>query len=140
MSKKITIKQDKFSRLFVELGNASEAYRQSYSCKDGAKNEAIHVRACELLKNSNVTVRIAELRAEHAERHNVTVDSITNELEEARQLAIVTETPSAMVTASMGKAKLHGIVVEKSSVDLTVNPVEKLMNSIAGTALRPSDE
>lgn len=139
MSKKLTLKQEKFCCLFIETGNASESYRMSYSC-NRMKNSTVHVKASELLNNGKVTVRLAEIRAEHAERHNVNVDSITNELEEARQMAINTEAPAAMVTASMGKAKLHGIIIDKAQVDVTVNPIEELMNSIAGTALRPSDE
>jgi len=30
---KLTIKQEKFCNLYIELGNASEAYRQSYNCE-----------------------------------------------------------------------------------------------------------
>jgi phage terminase small subunit len=52
----------------------------------------------------------------HQERHMVTVDSITMELEEARRMALDTTQPSAAITASMGKAKLHGLIVEKAEI------------------------
>jgi hypothetical protein len=53
----------------------------------------------------------------------VTVESILAELEEARQVAAAGDNPSAMVSASMGKAKLSGLdkqVIEiKASEELT---------------------
>ncbi len=133
---KLTPKQERFAKKFVELDNAFEAYGLIYSTKNMSDN-AVYVEASRLLNHPKISLRIKELKEHHANRHDVTVDTITNELEEARQMAIKTETPSAMVTASMGKAKLHGIVIDKASVDVTVNPIEELMNSVSGTALRP---
>ena len=48
-----------FCRHYVEIGNASEAYRLSYNC------------ASKLLRNHEVTTRIAELQAEYAEATKV---------------------------------------------------------------------
>lgn len=132
----LTPKQERFCRLYIELGNASEAYRQAYSCKN-MKSSTINRKAKELLDNGKITARVKELQAYHAERHDVTVDSITVELEEARKMAVKTETPASMVTASMGKAKLHGLITDKGSLDVTVNPVADLLAAIEGTALRP---
>ena len=79
----------------------------------------IHVKACELKKTDKVTVRIQELEAEHRERHNMTVDDLIKELEEARQMGADTESASAMVSATMGKAKLLGL--DKQLIDITSN-------------------
>lgn len=62
----LTPKQEKFAQLYVELGNASEAYRQAYESK--AKPESVHVRASELLSDSKVSVRVQELRDDLAEK------------------------------------------------------------------------
>ena len=115
---KLTPKQEKFCQLYIELGNASEAYRQAYSC-DKMKPESIHVNAAKLLENTKITLRISELQAEHRERHNLTVDDLIDELEEARQTALTAETPQcgAAVSATMGKAKLLGL--DKQLVDIT---------------------
>lgn len=43
----------------------------------------------------------------------MTVESIARELEEARVLAIAEKQSSAAVAASMGKAKLFGLIIEK---------------------------
>lgn len=74
----LTPKQEKFATVYIETGNASEAYRQSYDASamnDNTVGKAAH----ELLKNPKVAGRIEELRAEHRERHKVTVDRIVEE-------------------------------------------------------------
>lgn len=75
----LTPKQEAFARFYIETGNASEAYRKAYDAA-GMKDETIHVKASELLKNGKVAVRLAELQEEVARRHNVTVDRIVGEL------------------------------------------------------------
>lgn len=98
----------------METGNASEAYRRSYSAEK-MKPEVIAVKACELLKNGNVAVRVAELQKAAVQRNEITVDDLIRELEEARTAALTAETPqsSASVAATMGKAKLLGFLTDK---------------------------
>lgn len=116
MKQPLTPKQEKFAQKYIELGNASEAYRQAYDAEN-MKMEVIHVKACELLADGKVSVRVKELQRLHQERHQVTVDSITTELEQARMLAMTSATgASAAVSASMGKAKLHGLIVDKGEI------------------------
>lgn len=114
----LTIKQEAFCQAYIETGNASEAYRTAYAA-DKMKPEAIHVKASELLSNGKVSVRVKELQGEIKQRHNVTVDSLIAELEEARLAALGAETPqsSAAVAATLGKAKLTGL--DKQIVELT---------------------
>lgn len=113
----LTPKQEAFALAYVETGNASEAYRRSYNAEK-MKPSVIAVKASELLANGNVAVRVAELQAAHVERHEITVDDILRELEEARALAAGGEKPqpAAMVAASMGKAKLLGMLTDKTEV------------------------
>lgn len=109
---KLTPKQEKFSQLYIELGNASEAYRRSYNAENMG-DEAIWVEACRLQSDPKVSLRIKELQEMHVKRHMVTVDSLTKELEEARELAIKIENPAPAVSATLGKAKLHGLLTDK---------------------------
>ncbi|WP_180072198.1 terminase small subunit [Acinetobacter sp. YH12200] len=114
-------KQEKFCQLYIELGNASEAYRQAYDTSR-MKSETVGRKAQELLNHGIITAYIEELRVVHRERHNITVDDLIAELEEARQLAKdpVKPQPAAMVSATMGKAKILGFdkqVVELSGKD-----------------------
>jgi len=109
----LTPKQEAFARAYVETGNASEAYRQAYNAKNMQPN-AIKVEASRLLDDPNVTLTVSALRDAANERCVVTVLSLTQELEEARALALQEAMPSAAVAASMGKAKLHGLLVDKA--------------------------
>jgi phage terminase small subunit len=65
----VTAKQELFCLAYIETGNASEAYRRSYSCK-GSKPNSIHVSACQLLASPNVALRVNELR-ERAETNAI---------------------------------------------------------------------
>ncbi|WPJ52144.1 hypothetical protein RCIP0045_00073 [Klebsiella phage RCIP0045] len=114
----VTEQQEKFCRVFVETGNASEAYRQAY--KSDRKNaNTIAVDASRLLDKPNVNRRIGQLREGHIKRHNVTVDSLIAELEEARIAALAADTvqASAATGATMGKAKLLGL--DKQLIELS---------------------
>lgn len=113
----LTIKQEKFCMVYVETGNASEAYRQAYNAENMTQ-EVIAVKACELMKNGNVSVMIENLKKGHSKRHELTIDDLVAELEEAREVALNAETPqsSAAVSATMGKAKLLGLVTDKQEL------------------------
>ncbi len=45
------------------------------------------------------------------------IENIIEELEEARQLAMESKSPSAAITATMGKAKLLGLSLGKNGDD-----------------------
>ena len=119
----LTVKQEKFCQAFIETGDASEAYRQSYNAGKMPPT-SIHVKAHEVRHNVNVSLRIDELRAEAAERNKITVDDLVRELEEARVMAATGDKPqtASMVAATLGKAKLLGLSVDK--VDMTSNGKE----------------
>jgi phage terminase small subunit len=119
----ITPKQEVFACAYVETNNASDAYRRAYNCEK-MQPQSIHVNACKLLKDTKVALRIEELRQIHAQRHGVTVDSLTKMMRDAYDLAMNGQ-PAAAVSAVLGMAKLHGLIVEKKHVDQTVTHVSK---------------
>ena len=108
----LTVKQENFCQAYIETGNASEAYRRAYNAGN-MKPETINRNAHALFGNNKIVTRLDELRAGHAERHNVTVDSLTIENEAAREVAKENKQPAAMVSATTGKAKLHGLIIDK---------------------------
>lgn len=116
----LTPKQEAFALAFFETGNAAEAYRRSYDVSENAKDQWIYVEACQLLDNPKITLRLQELR-EHAERHSIyTRQQALDEYETARQLAVKTGNPSAVVSAVNGKVKLFGLEAPvKTKVDHT---------------------
>ena len=125
MADTLTAMQEKFCQVYVETGIASEAYRQAYNAKN-FKPESIHVNACQTLAIAKVSQRVSVLQAEHAKRHNVTLDSLTKELNDAKAFAKEHEQPAAVISAVMGKAKIHGF--DKVIVDATVKTVVKIVD------------
>lgn len=113
MATDLTPKQEAFAQAYVETGSASEAYRRAYNVGAKTKPEVVHVKASELLKNGKVAVRVAELQAAAQERHEITVDDLIAELEEARDIAKAEGQAAAAVSATLGKAKLLGLLVDK---------------------------
>ncbi|MEG9489616.1 terminase small subunit [Mannheimia indoligenes] len=125
----LTPKQEAFCLTYIETGNASEAYRQAYEA-EGMKPETINRKAKELLDNGKIAARIEELKAEHAERHKLTVDDLLRELEEARTLAKAKENPAAMAQATMGKAKILGFDKQLHEVKADLRELPSKINII----------
>lgn len=69
---KLTPKQSKFAEEYVNTGNASEAYRRAYDVAKTTSNEVIAVKASELLKNGNISVRVKELQIKVSEAFQIT--------------------------------------------------------------------
>ena len=113
----MTPKQEQFARLYVETGNASEAYRQAYNA-DNMKPETVTNEAYKLLQDPDISAMVDGLKAEARQRHAVTVGDLLHELEQARAAALAAPTPqsSAAVSATMGKAKMLGLLVDKAEI------------------------
>lgn len=109
MAINLTPKQENFCQSYIENGNASDAYRKAYDAEK-MKGATINRNAKALLDNNKIATRIDELRQQHTDRHNLTVDDLIDELDEARNVAIKAENPqcTAAIAATMGKAKLLG--------------------------------
>jgi hypothetical protein len=108
----LTPKQEAFCLAYVEIGNASEAYRRAYDAGQ-MKPAVVNVKACELLARGKIAVRVEELKTDAVERHRVTVDDIARMLQEDREFARQCRTPAAAVSATMGLAKLYGFLTDK---------------------------
>jgi phage terminase small subunit len=76
---KLTPKQEKFCKAYIETGNASEAYRRAYNAEN-MKPTTVNRKAVEVLSDGKITARIAELQEGHQKRHEVTVDRVVREL------------------------------------------------------------
>lgn len=83
----MTPKQEQFARLYVETGNASEAYRQAYNA-DNMKPETVTNEAYKLLQDPDISAMVDGLKEEARQRHAVTVDDLLSELEQARAAAL----------------------------------------------------
>ncbi len=117
----LTAKQEKFCQGVAKGLTYSDAYREAYDA-DKMKTETINRKAKELIDNGKVAARIDKLKQRALKRYDLTVDDIITELEEAREIAKETKTSAAMVSASMGKAKLLGLVTDNISAKITQAP------------------
>lgn len=114
----LTAKQESFAQAIVEgRMNASEAYRSAYDA-DAMSPKQIWEEASKLIRHPKVTQRVVELRAEITKGTVYTVEKLIDELEEARVMAATCETPqtSAMISATMGKGKLLGLVSDQTNI------------------------
>ena len=99
----MTPKQAAFvSEYMVDHNGTQAAIRAGYS-KRTARQQAV-----ELLASGEVqqAIKVAETAAQ--QRNAITVDDLLSELEDARQLAKMEGQASAMVSATMAKAKMLG--------------------------------
>ncbi len=108
-----TPQKEKFCQLYIEFdGNGSKAYRGSYNCKN-SKEATVNSEASRLLKDPQIAARIKELQGMQVEEHLDTVDSIATMLREDRLAARDKGQFSAAVSATMGLAKLRGLLIDK---------------------------
>lgn len=111
MSTRMLPRRELFCQKYIELGIAYEAHRAAGygpTMNDKTRTEA----ACRLLAKPAIQERLEELRIEHQARHGVTVDSLTSDLQDDRELARSKGQAAAAISATMGKAKLHGLLVD----------------------------
>ena len=114
----MTPKQADFVRWYFELGNASEAYKRAYNSH--AKPNTLHRKANDLLKHPVIKAEVQTMQAQARERNQVTIDNVVDELEEARQIAKQSGNAAAMVSATLGKAKVLGLVVDKQETNTKI--------------------
>ena len=83
----------------------------------GAHKEAGYIpredAASRLSRNVKVRARVCELQNRGAKQTGSTIVSCTERLRKAYDLAVETKNPSSAVAATMGEAKLNGLVVDK---------------------------
>lgn len=133
MNRKLTLKQEFFCTAFVETRNGSEAYRQAYNAQN-MKEGSINVQACKMLKNPKIALRIEELMESHAERHEVTIDSLTKEYLGAISMAKDAENPGVIISGTTALGKLHGLIIEKQRHEIPQLDTEYTMELV-----RPPD-
>lgn len=109
----LTDRQEQFCQVYIETGIQAEAYRRAYPKSLKWKRNSLDKKASVLMAMAKISRRVAELRAEHSARHNVTVDSLTADLQRIMAGAEGVEQQSAAVAAVMGIAKMHGLLVDR---------------------------
>lgn len=120
----MTPKQAAFvEQYLIDHNGTQAAIRAGYS-KRTARQQAV-----ELLANAEVqqAIKVAELSAQ--QRNAITIDDLLSELEDARQLAAGQGQASAMVSATMAKAKMLGF--DKPQASQTSNALSDLIDDLS---------
>lgn len=101
-------RHERFAQELVKGASQVEAYRL-------AGYEPVEANASRLIRNDKVAARVAELKEAAAERAEITIYDIASQLDEDREFARGLEAPAAAISATMGKAKVLGLIVDKSA-------------------------
>jgi hypothetical protein len=99
-------RHERFAQELAKGKSQGQAYRD-------AGYEGDETAACRLSKNVKVRDRIEELKARAAARVEVTVADIARQLDEDREFAKECGQAGAAVSASLGKAKVLGLIVDR---------------------------
>jgi hypothetical protein len=112
-------KHEQFCQVWLETGNKSEAYRKSHPNSLKWKDDTVHNKASALSRQAQVLARYEQLQEDTVKAHGITIESLLEELDEARGVALAADTPqsSAAITATMNKAKLVGL--DKYQIEVT---------------------
>jgi hypothetical protein len=91
------------------------AYQKVYAAKGNVADAA----AARLLRNVRVKAALAELQGEAAKKTLVTVENLTRDAFEIRDLAVRDGQFSAAVAALTLAARLNGMLVDHKQIDVT---------------------
>jgi len=132
----MTPKQAAFvSEYMIDHNGTQAAIRAGYS-KRTARQQAVELLAADDIRHA---IQAAELSAQL--RNSITLDDLLSELEDARQLAKGEGQASAMVSATMSKAKMLGFDKPQPSNgqqqgEITVNVIKDMTHEELESELR----
>jgi phage terminase small subunit len=120
----MTPKQAAFiDEYLIDHNGTQAAIRAGYS-KRTARQQAV-----ELLANAEVQQAIKDAETAAQQRNIITFDDLLSELEDARQLAKLEGQASAMVSATMAKAKMLGF--DKPQASQTSSALSDLIDDLS---------
>lgn len=110
-------RHERFALGYHKTGNARRSYHAAgYKARmprDRTDSAPVDANASRLLKHAKVKARLAELGRGAMKRNEITVDSLLTDLETDRALAHCEGQGSAAVQATMAKARLLGLIVDR---------------------------
>lgn len=115
--KNLTAKQEHAVQLYLLSGSKSKAYKNAFDTQGNAN--CLAVLAWNEFDKPHLKRRIAELQERAVYEHLVTKDILAREFDEARELAMSTDSPGAAVSASTAKGKLYGLITDKVQQEIS---------------------
>jgi hypothetical protein len=106
-------RQERFCQAIVEGKPASRAYVEA-----GYSTRSPDQEASNLVRNPKVASRLAELQAKAVQKHEITMERLTEDLLGVYADARKNGQYSAAVAAHALIARMHGFVVDRAQVDI----------------------
>jgi phage terminase small subunit len=111
----LTAKQEAFCQAVVSGMTQADAYRKAYDA-ERMKPETVQSKASILMADGKVRARVEEIRAPVVAKVQYGLEQAMSEAEEAFKVAKAKENGGAMVAAVSLRAKLNGLLVERSEI------------------------
>lgn len=108
----LTPKREAFAQAVASGKSQSDAYRIAYRTRDGSKPETINQAASRLMAISNVSARVAELRAPVVEKARMTLEGHLEDLMRLRNMAAKGGQFGAAITAEIARGRASGVTVD----------------------------
>ena len=125
--RQLTMKQHKFVDEYINTGNASEAYRRAYDCKNST-NRTIQINASKLLNNTMVALAVKREKERINRASRLGSKDIENNLYSIFERSLETDQLNTARACMMDIAKLNGLIIQKQEqqINTTVNHVSLL--------------
>jgi phage terminase small subunit len=107
-------RQQNFVRLVAQGRSGREAYQKVYRVKDRVADAA----AARLLANVKVAAALRELQGQAVKKTLVTVETLTRDAFEIRDLAVKDGQHSAAISALALAARLNGLITDRKEIDI----------------------
>lgn len=116
-------KHERFAQALARGMGQAEAYAEAgYTPSDA--------NASRLTSSDKVQARLRELQERAAIKVEMTVADIVAQLAEDRAFAQKCGTAAAAVTATMGQAKVLGLVIDRSKAEVTIISHEEALDAL----------
>jgi len=120
---KLTAKQEAFAQAIADGLGQADAYRFAYDAEN-MKDESVYPLASKLMKNPKVATRVAELKAQVADKQLWTREMSVKGLISAYRIALEAKTSTGMTAAVKELNIMHGYnEPTKLSVDVKFKPI-----------------
>lgn len=120
---KLTAKQEAFAQGIADGLGQADAYRTAYDA-EGMKDSTIYSKASVLMSDGKVTARVAELKAQVAEKQLWTREMSVKGLMSAYRIALEAKSSTGMTGAVKELNIMHGFnAPTQHSVELKFKPI-----------------
>ena len=125
--RQLTMKQHKFVDEYINTGNASEAYRRAYDCKNST-NRTIQINASKLINSPNVALAVKREKERINRASRLGSKDIEDNLYSIFERSLETDQLNTARACMMDIAKLNGLIIQKQEqqINTTVNHVSLL--------------